>query len=125
MRGAPLYPFAATAALGILMIVILSFVGLNVGQETAGENNENNENNEETQEFDDPIELGEHVYIGQCASCHGENLEGGGDFPALDGGAYSEEEILTAIEEGPGNMPAGLASGEEADAVALYILEQE
>lgn len=121
MRGKPLYPFAATAVLGILMIVILSFVGLNVGQETAGDGNENNE---AEQEFDDPIELGENVYIGQCASCHGENLDGGVG-PGLSGGAYTEEEILTAIAEGPGTMPAGLASGEEADAVALYILEQD
>lgn len=121
MRGKPLYPFAATAVLGVLMIIILSFVGLNVGPETAGD--DNNENNEAEQEFDDPIELGEHVYIGQCASCHGENLEGGAG-PGLADGAYTEEEILAAIEEGPGTMPAGLATGEEAEAVTLYILEQ-
>ncbi|GEL07256.1 c-type cytochrome [Salisediminibacterium halotolerans] len=125
MRGKPLFPFAATAALGILLIVILSFIGINIGPEYADNGENNNGNEEQEQEFDDPIELGEDVYEGACASCHGGDLEGG-TGPALDGGAYSEEEIITAIEEGPGDMPAGLTdSDEESEAVAEFILEQE
>ncbi|PYZ94266.1 cytochrome C551 [Salipaludibacillus keqinensis] len=120
MRGKPLYPFALTAILGIGLIIVLSFVGINIGPDSASENGE--ENGEE-QEFDDPIELGEHIYEGQCASCHGGDLDGGSG-PALDGGNYSEEDILTAISEGPGNMPAGLVSGEEAEAVAEFILAE-
>ncbi|PTL40533.1 c-type cytochrome [Alkalicoccus saliphilus] len=122
MRGAPLFPFAATALLGLLLVFALSLVGLNIGGEEAAENNAEEGNNAE-QEFDDPIELGESVYEGQCASCHGGELEGG-TGPALDSGDYDEETILTAIEEGPGSMPAGLVDGEEADAVAEFILSE-
>lgn len=121
MRGAPLVPFAATAFLGLLMVFLLSLVGLNVGDQAGEEGNENN--NAEEQEFDDPIELGESVYEGQCASCHGGDL-GGGAGPALDGGDYAHEDILAAIEEGPGSMPENLVEGEEAEAVAEFILAQ-
>ncbi|MFC4738146.1 c-type cytochrome [Bacillus daqingensis] len=125
MRGGPLFPFAATAALGLLLVFFLSLVGLNIGGEEAAENGNENEENAQEEEFDDPIELGEHLYEGNCASCHGGDLEGG-TGPALDGGAYSEEEIVAAINEGPGSMPAGLVEdGEEAEAVAEYILSQE
>jgi mono/diheme cytochrome c family protein len=120
MRGKPLYPFALTAILGIGLIIILSFVGVNIGPDTA---TENGEENEEEQEFDDPIELGESVYQQNCASCHGGDLEGASG-PALDDGGYSEEDILTAISEGPGSMPADLATGEDAEAVAEYILAE-
>lgn len=121
MRGAPLVPFAATAFLGLLLVFLLSLVGLNIGGEEAAENG--NENNAEEQEFDDPIELGESVYEGACASCHGGDL-GGGAGPALDGGEYDHDEIIAAIEEGPGDMPADLADGEEAEAVAEFIVAE-
>ncbi|PRO65120.1 c-type cytochrome [Alkalicoccus urumqiensis] len=115
MRGKPLFPFAATAVLGLLSIFLLSLVGLNVGSEQAAENGE--EQQEETS--DDPIELGQSVYEGNCASCHGGDL-GGGVGPALDGG-YSADDVTTAISEGPGDMPADIVQGEEADAVAEFI----
>jgi len=120
MRGKPLYPFALTAILGIGLIIVLSFVGINVGPDSATENGE--ENGEE-QAFDDPIELGENIYQGQCAGCHGGELEGGAG-PSLDSGAHSDEDILNAISEGPGTMPENLVSGEEAAAVAEYILAE-
>ncbi len=119
MRGKPLYPFALTAILGIALIIVLSFVGVNIGPDTATENGE--ENGEE--QFDDPIALGESIFEGQCAGCHGGELEGGAG-PALDTGAHSDEDILSAISEGPGTMPENLVTGEEADAVAEYILAQ-
>ncbi|TVP85003.1 MAG: cytochrome c [Alkalicoccus sp.] len=124
MRGAPLFPFAATAVLGLLLVFALSLVGLNIGgEEAADENNGAEENNAEEEEFDDPIELGESVYEGQCASCHGGELEGGSG-PPLDTGDYDENDIITAIEEGPGSMPADLVEGEEAEAVAEFIISE-
>ncbi|MBM7097088.1 cytochrome c [Bacillus sp. H-16] len=123
MRGKPLYPFLVTAFLGILLMIVLSFVG-NVQQAEIAQEGEEGENGEaEEQEFDDPIELGEHVYEQNCLSCHGGDLEGGSG-PALNDGSYDQEAILTAIEEGPGSMPGGLVSGEEAEAVAEYILNE-
>ncbi|CAM3797920.1 c-type cytochrome [Alkalicoccus chagannorensis] len=120
MRGSPLYPFAATAVLGVLAVFVLSLVGLNVAPDEAAENGENNNNAEEV-DSDDPLELGEAMYEAECLSCHGGDFEGG-TGPALDG--YSEDEILQAIEEGPGSMPADLVTGEEADAVAEYIVTE-
>ncbi|WP_096188372.1 c-type cytochrome [Evansella halocellulosilytica] len=118
MKGKPLYPFALTAVLGIGLIIVLSFIGINQ-DDMAGEDGGNGE---EQQEFDDPIELGEHVYQGQCASCHGGDLEGGAGPGLLSG--LSEDDILQAIEEGPGTMPENLVSGEEADAVAEFIMAE-
>ncbi|WP_416149334.1 c-type cytochrome [Salipaludibacillus sp. HK11] len=120
MRGKPLYPFALTAILGILLIIVLSFVGVNIGPDTASENGEENA---EEQEFDDPIELGESIYAGQCAGCHGGDLSGGVG-PALDSGDYSADDIVDAIAEGPGTMPDNIVSGDEAQAVADYILAE-
>ncbi|GAK11653.1 hypothetical protein JCM19039_1362 [Geomicrobium sp. JCM 19039] len=54
-------------------------------------------------------------------SCHGGDLEGA-SAPALEG--YSEEEVYDAIEQGPGSMPAGLVSGEDAEAVAKYVAQE-
>lgn len=123
MRGKPLYPFAVTAVLGIILITLLSFVGLYQSSHEAA--NDDGENKEEVQ-FDDPIELGEHVYLQNCAACHGDNLEGMGGNPALNAleGKYTVDEILQIIAEGRGIMPAGLVEGEEAEAVANYLLSQ-
>jgi cytochrome c551 len=66
--------------------------------------------------------------VGQsCISCHGTNLEGQGNAPALTdvGARLSEEEILDVIENGRGGMPGGLISGEEAQAVALWLSEKK
>ncbi|WP_422123773.1 cytochrome c551 [Planococcus sp. X10-3] len=69
----------------------------------------------------------EQIVNQQCISCHGENLEGQGNFPALNdvGSRLSEEEILTVILEGRGTMPAGIIEGEEAEAVAAWLSEKE
>ncbi|WP_084244662.1 cytochrome c551 [Planomicrobium okeanokoites] len=69
----------------------------------------------------------EQVVQQNCISCHGENLEGQGNFPALNdvGSRLSEDEILTVIQEGRGAMPAGIIEGEEAEAVAAWLSEQQ
>ncbi|AQU80059.1 cytochrome c551 [Planococcus faecalis] len=91
---------------------------------------------EDTSEPDAPADSGgeetaavdaEQVVQQNCISCHGENLEGAGNFPALNdvGSRLSEEEIHSVIENGQGAMPAGLIEGEEADAVAKYLAEMK
>ncbi|PYZ98669.1 cytochrome C551 [Alteribacter lacisalsi] len=121
MKGKPLFPFAVTAALGILVMIVLSFIGNFQQAEIAQEAENGEEEDAGEEEFDDPIEWGEALYEQNCLSCHGGDLEGGSG-PALDDGSYSEEDIIAAIEEGPGSMPSGLVSGEESEAVAEYIL---
>jgi len=65
----------------------------------------------------------EQVVQQNCISCHGENLEGAGNFPSLNdvGSRLSQDEIRTVIENGRGAMPAGIIEGDEADAVAEYL----
>ncbi len=73
-------------------------------------------------------EMGESVYLVQCAPCHG--IEGDGIEGKATGfqswGAASG--VLEAIEKGSkglgypmGDMPAGLASGDDAKAIAAYV----
>lgn len=65
---------------------------------------------------------GEKIYLANCSGCHGENL-GGAAGPPIAGLKVSD--ILTAIEEGPGTMPAKLVSGQDAEAVANWISRQK
>lgn len=69
----------------------------------------------------------EQVIQQNCISCHGENLEGAGNFPPLNdvGSRLSEEEILDIIENGKGAMPANIIQGEEAQVVAEYLANQQ
>lgn len=69
----------------------------------------------------------EQVVQQNCTSCHGQNLEGQGNFPPLNdvGSRLSEEEIRTIIDEGQGAMPPDIIEGEEADAVAAWLAEQQ
>jgi len=67
----------------------------------------------------------EDLYQTSCASCHGQDLSGGAG-PALDnaGSDFSADEIKDIIENGQGSMPAGLLSGDDADAVAEWLATQ-
>ncbi|TWT07263.1 cytochrome c [Planococcus sp. CPCC 101016] len=69
----------------------------------------------------------EQVVQQNCISCHGENLEGAGNFPALNdvGSRLSQEEIRAVIDNGKGAMPADIIEGEEADAVAEYLANMQ
>ncbi|PYZ92829.1 cytochrome C551 [Salipaludibacillus keqinensis] len=113
--------------LGLMLgaVLVLGACGGNDGnnEEPAPENNGNNAEETNNAAGDDTYDLanGEDIYVGNCASCHGGDLEGASG-PALEG--YSHDEILAAIEEGPGGMPADLATGQDAEDVAAWITEQ-
>ncbi|PSL42739.1 cytochrome c551 [Salsuginibacillus halophilus] len=64
----------------------------------------------------------EAVYEQNCLSCHGENLEGDGGNPGIQG--LDEDSVHTAIEEGPGAMPADLVEGEEAEELSAWVADQ-
>jgi cytochrome c oxidase cbb3-type subunit 3 len=73
--------------------------------------------------------MGQSVFLVQCAPCHG--VDGSG----IDGKAHdltkrmSKEQVLHVINNGsnhlksayPGGMPAGMAMGADAEAVAAYV----
>lgn len=73
------------------------------------------------------VDPNEQVAQQRCATCHGGNLQGMGNTPALNnvGSRYSEEEILDIILNGKGNMPPGLVKGEEAEALAAWLAEKK
>ena len=69
----------------------------------------------------------EQIAQQRCTTCHGGNLQGMNNAPALNnvGSRYSEEEILNIILNGQGAMPAGLVQGEEAEALAKWLSEKK
>ena len=73
-------------------------------------------------------EMGESIYLVQCSQCHGNTGDG------LDGKAQdftsrmTKEQVLDAINNGSnqlgyamGALPAGMASGEQAEEIAAYV----
>ncbi|MBB6450358.1 mono/diheme cytochrome c family protein [Geomicrobium halophilum] len=88
-----------------------------VGDNNGGGNGAEEDNGGETTEAGDGMEL----YEDNCLSCHGGDFEGGAG-PALDG--YDSDEVMAAIEEGPGSMPADIVTGDDAEAVADYVEEE-
>lgn len=69
----------------------------------------------------------EKIVNAKCTSCHGGNLEGMGNFPALSdvGSRLSKDEIADVIENGRNAMPPGLITGEDAEAVATWLSEKK
>lgn len=65
----------------------------------------------------------EELFQQNCATCHGENLEGNNANPALDGG-LDEDHVLTMIQNGGSGMPPNLLEGAEAESVAAWVSEQ-
>jgi cytochrome c550 len=118
MKGKPLVPFAITAIIGILLMISLSFVGLNQRAEM---------NTDETEEapvdIEDPIAAGQEIAGQSCIGCHGNDLSGsmGPALTSLEG-TYTQEEIAGIIVNGQGSMPATGLGEAEADAVAQYLL---
>lgn len=115
----PLIPYAIIAVLGIIVVIIISFVG--VSQREAIQNPENENTGEEASL--DP----EEIFANSCASCHGDDMSGSGDAPDLTqvGNRLDEDEIIEIINEGRGSMPPGTASPEEAEVIAEWLAEQE
>ncbi len=66
---------------------------------------------------------GETVYADNCASCHGADGTGQGEFPGIVGevGEGNESEVLAVVLNGQGNMPAfdSLSDQELADLLAF------
>ncbi|NGP43534.1 cytochrome c [Bacillaceae bacterium SIJ1] len=110
----PLMPFLTIAVLGIILVFGLSVYG--VTQQAAGDG-----------EGESTPATPEEIYAQACASCHGQNLEGASG-PALQaiGSKYSADEIKGIVQEPPSQMmPPNLVQGEELDALAEWLGEQQ
>ncbi|QDP40631.1 cytochrome c550 [Radiobacillus deserti] len=121
MKKNPVIPYALIAVLGILAMIVLSFVGLDQQDEIAN----SGEQTEGEATASDP----EAVFQNTCAGCHGADLSGGaGGAPSLQevGSKYSQEEIQDIIMNGKGTgMPAGLVDAEQAEAIAAWLAEKK
>lgn len=70
----------------------------------------------------------EKIVNNSCVSCHGGNLEGRGNAPALAdvGSRLSEQEIHDIIKNGQGGMPGNLIKDEdELAAVSKWLSEKK
>ncbi|PHS37357.1 MAG: cytochrome C oxidase subunit III [Sulfurovum sp.] len=76
------------------------------------------------------IEMGESIFLVQCAPCHGNTGDGlsgkAHDFTTL--GHFTKEQVLDVIKNGSnqlgyamGIMPPGMASGAQAEEIAIYV----
>lgn len=64
----------------------------------------------------------EAIFIKSCSGCHGKNLQGGmGPKLAQVGSKYTEEDILSIIQNGQGAMAGNIIQGEDAEAVAAWL----
>lgn len=114
-----LLPYAIIAVLGVLIVIAISFVGVN--QRDAIENPEEAEENAVVLEP-------EEIYKNNCASCHGGDLTDGSAPPLNDvSERLSEDEIKDVIVSGRPDkgMPAGLVNAEEAGSLAEWLAEME
>jgi len=74
-------------------------------------------------------EMGESIFLVQCAPCHGETGDGlSGKAHDFMTGRLSKDQVLAVIKNGSnqlgyqmGAMPAGMASGDDAEAIATWI----
>ncbi|HEU5140625.1 MAG TPA: cytochrome c [Bacillales bacterium] len=66
------------------------------------------------------------IFEQNCASCHGENLEGGFG-PSLEhiGSELSKKEILEQIKTGGGGMPEHIIKGDKAEKVAEWLASKK
>jgi len=74
-------------------------------------------------------QMGESIFLVQCAPCHGETGDGlSGKAQDFTAGRESKEQVLDIIKNGSdqlkypmGAMPGGMAQGADAEAIAAYV----
>jgi len=92
------------------------------GGNTTQEPADNGGNGGETTAPADNTAAAEGIYAQSCASCHGQNLEGGvGPELATVGSRLDAAGIEDVIINGRNAMPGGLIKGDDAKAVAEWL----
>ena len=107
---------------------VLAFAGCGGDDEDASDSAVSGETNT-AQETPTPAEGGAAADAGQqtfattCGGCHTLSAAdtNGQVGPNLDDLQPDKERVLAAIESGPGQMPSGLLSGADAEAVADFV----
>ncbi|WP_430785218.1 cytochrome c550 [Virgibacillus flavescens] len=124
MKKNPVIPYALIAVAGILLVIVLSFIG--IGQEEAIKKAEEGGGEKKEQTEGDTTDP-EAIFQSNCASCHGADLSGGvGPDLTKVGSKYSKDEIKDIILNGKGTgMPAGLVPEPQAEALAKWLAEKK
>ncbi len=107
--------------------LVLGACGDGGDEATDGGSTNDNTTDEQTTDGGTEANKGEELVMSSCTTCHGGNLQGMGNTPALSdvGSRLSEEEILDVILNGRGAMPGGLLKGEDAEAAAAWLAQQK
>lgn len=109
------------------LLTALMSAGLAVGLAACGGGDDNANEPADNGGGETATNDAEAIYKQNCASCHGQNLEGN-NGPALDkvGAELSKDEIHDIIINGKsGGMPAGIIKGDEADQVAAWLADHK
>lgn len=117
MKRNPLIPFAFIAVVGIILMLSFSFIGLDNMKDAAN-------GGEEKKAAANPEEIVQQT----CTSCHGQNLEGAGQAPALKdvGARLSKDQIQDVIINGKGTgMPGGLVPPDNAAKIAEWLSKKK
>ncbi len=104
---------------GLILSVcgVLLLAGCSTGGNDTGNQNETSTSQTEPKE----------VYMSNCASCHGGNLQGatGPDLQKV-GTKLDKDQILQILENGQGSMPAqSHISEDERDQLATWLSEKK
>lgn len=115
MSKNPVVPYAIIAIVGIALVIVLAYIGVNQREAIR-----NPEANTKVEDATNP----EDIYKSSCASCHGGDLTGV-SAPSLTeiGSKYSADEIKNIINNGKGSMPAGMATAPQAEELAKWLVE--
>ncbi|RDW21781.1 cytochrome c550 [Oceanobacillus chungangensis] len=125
MKRNSVIPFAIIAIIGVLAVIIISFVGLDQRADRQAADEGGNEQAEDSggEVSTDP----EEIFQANCAACHGADLSGGmgPDLTAI-GSSLTAEDIVTIIQQGTGQMPAQTqVVEEEATLLADWLSEKQ
>jgi cytochrome c550 len=122
MKRNPLIPFAVIAALGIVLMIVVSVWGGHAAHERAAK--ENGASTE--QKANGANQSPDKIFQQNCSSCHGQNLEGGvGPNLQHIGSKMSKNQILNQIKNGGGQMPGNIIQGKAAEKVADWLSKKK
>ncbi|MBP0723574.1 cytochrome c [Bacillus sp. RG28] len=124
MKRNPLIPFALIAAIGIVLIIILGFKGVDQKKEIAAAKDGGKKTTETASAKP------EDIYKNTCIGCHGDQMQGGvGPNLQKIGGQLSQDEIKNILQNGKtgkiGTMPKGLLPAEQVDVMAKWLASKK